>query len=342
MSSKYRVSQSKVNTYRRCRRAYHYRYVEELRRKRKSRPLQFGTMVHKALEFHFNGDDALTYFDLLREDEEAISLFRREHAEYGDILTDTEDIITDYLGYWDYDDIRPIRKAGRGAEHSFEIELMPDIIWNGKMDAIGKTPNRLRWLIEHKTYSRRPSDDDRWRNLQSVTYFRANDILGWPPFDGCMWDYIKSKPPAAPGILKDGTLSSKKIDTLPSTVQRVIDNHEGELGRVEALMSMAEKNRSQYFQRIYTPVNKQVVDRVFDDFEKTIIEMAENHGKHASMTIDRHCSWCDYEPLCRAKMQGLDYDYIKEREYTHGSNKEEEDNPIHEAAYEKVLEYQGN
>jgi len=327
MSDKFMVSQSKVKTFRRCHQAYHYRYVEKLRKKGKSRPLQFGTMIHEALERHFNGDDPMEYFDELRNDVAAMKLFAQERDEYGDILEDTQDIITDYLEYWDSDNLRPVRKARRGAEHTFEIELFPGVIWNGKIDAIAKTPNKLRWLVEHKTYSRKPNDDDRWRNLQSVTYFRANDILGWQPLDGCVWDYIKSKPPAIPGVLKDGTLSTKKIDTLPSTVERTIAEHDQDkLGKVDALRVMAEKNRPEYFQRIHTPAQRDVADMVFSDFEATIREMVDNHGCVSDMNIDKHCSWCDYESLCRARLQGLDVDFVKERNYTDGTkNKKDTD-----------------
>ena len=343
MSNHFKVSQSKVKTYRRCHQAYHHKYVEKLRRKRKSRPLQFGTMIHEALERHFNGDDAMEYFEDLRNDVAAMRLFAQEREEYGDILVDTEDIIADYLDYWDDAELRPVRKAGRGAEHTFEIELMPGIIFNGKIDLIGKTPNKLRWLVEHKTFSRRPNDDDRWRNLQSVVYFRANDILGWPSLDGCLWDYVKSKPPALPGTLKDGTLSTKKIDTLPATVERVIAEHDPKkLGKVDALRGMAEKNRPQYFQRIHTPVNRAVADLVFDDFEKTVREMVDNHGCVSDMNIDKHCGWCDYEPLCRAKLQGLDVDYVKEREYTDGTknkkdNQNDEKPVVHKVDHDQVL-----
>jgi hypothetical protein len=297
-------------------------------------------MIHEALERHFNGDDAMDYFDELASDVKAMKLFAQERDEYGDILSDTQDIITDYLAHWDDDDLRPVRKGGRGAEHTFEIELMPSVIFNGKIDLIGKTKNKLRWLVEHKTYSRKPNDDDRWRNLQSVTYFRANDILGWPALDGCLWDYVKSKAPAVPGILKDGTLSTKKIDTLPSTVERVIEEHDGELGKVDALRSMALKNRSEYFQRIHTPVNREVADLVFADFEATVREMVDNHGHVSDMNIDKHCSWCDYEPLCRAKLQGLDVEYVKEREYVDGTkNKKDEDEKpvVHQIDHDEVL-----
>lgn len=347
MSNIFKVSQSKVKTFRRCHQAYDYRYVQKLRRKRKSRPLQFGTMIHEALERHFNGDDPMEYFEELRNDVAAMRLFAQERDEYGDILVDTQDIITDYLDYWADDGLRPIRKAKRGAEHTFEIELMPGIVWNGKLDAIARTPNKLRWLVEHKTYTRKPNEDDRWRNLQSVTYFRANDILGWAPLDGCLWDYIKSKPPALPGVLKDGTLSTKKIDTLPATVERIIAEHDQKkLGKVDALRSMADKNRKEYFQRIHTPVNRAVADLVFTDFEATVREMVDNHGKCSDMNIDKHCSWCDYEPLCRAKLQGLDVDYIKEREFTDGTKTKQDNSdgdekpPVHTVDHAQVVRKQ--
>lgn len=344
--TQFKVSQSKVKTWRRCHRAYHYKYVEKLRKKRKSRPLQFGSMIHEALEMHFNGDDAMDYFDRLRSDVAAMRLFAQEREEYGDILVDCEDIIAEYLEYWDDRDLRPVRIAKRGAEHTFEIELFPDVIWNGKMDMIGKTPNKLRWLVEHKTYTRRPNDDDRWRNLQSCTYFRANDILGWPQLDGCLWDYVKSKPPAVPGTLKDGTLSAKNIDTLPSTVQRAIDAQpKSDPKAYTDLISKAEKNRAQYFHRVHTPVNSEVADVVFRDFETSVREMVEGHGKCSDMNIDKHCSWCDYEPLCRARLQGLDVDYVKEREYSDGTkdNKKDKDEkpPVHVADHSKVEAFAG-
>ena len=346
MSNVFKVSQSKVKTWRRCHRAYDFKYVQKLRKKRKSRPLQFGTMIHEALEMHCNGDDPQDYFDGLRDDVKAMRLFAQEREEYGDILEDCEDIVTDYMEFWGWDeDIRYVRKKRRGAEHHFEIELMPGVIWNGKIDNLAVTSNKLRWLGEHKTYTRKPNDDDRWRNLQGATYIRANDILGWRPLDGLLWDYIKSKPPAVPGVLKDGTLSTKKIDTLPAKVQRVIDEHEGDPGNTKAILAMAEKNRGQYFHRVHAPVNRAVTDMVFEDFEHSVREMIDGHGKCSDMNIDKHCSWCDYEPLCRSMLQGLDVDFVKEKEYTDGTKtksdyKEPPKSAIHTADNNAVQKYQ--
>lgn len=329
-----KISQSKVKLFRRCKRAYYHKYVEQLKPKKKSRPLQFGTMIHEALERYFDGDEPKDYFDELEQDIAKMKLFAQERETYGDIVQDCRDIIESYVQYWAESSFRPVRIKGRGAEHHFEIELFSGVTWVGKIDMIVKTGDGLRWLCEHKTYTRKPGDDDRWRDIQSATYFRAMEILGWKSVSGCVWDYIKSKPPAIPGILKDGTLSTKKLDTLPSTVERVINQHDGDPGNTEALLAMAEKNMPEYFSRVFTPVNRAVADIVFEDFEASAKDMVEEEEKADNrwpMSIDKHCSWCDYESLCRSRLQNLDMDYVKERQYTHGKENDhhQEDAPVH-------------
>lgn len=313
MADKLRVSQSKVKTFRRCHRAYYNKYVRGLVRKRVARPLMFGRIIHEMVEAHANGDDPFRLLDML--DFENTALFAAEREEYGDIVEDARLIMTDYFAHWDDNDLQYIRRKGRSAEHEFEIEIIPDVIWNGKIDAVARTPNKLRWLVEHKTFTRMPGDDERWRNLQSVTYFRALDIMGWKPVDGTCWDYIKSKPPARPGLLQNGQISQKAIDSLPSAIEAAIIENNEDPEAYEKFLNTIALNRRSWFQRIHTPVSRQVADLVWEDFEATIRRMVDDDGKSKDMNVERHCGWCDYEPLCRAELQGLDVEYVEQREY---------------------------
>lgn len=321
MGKQFRVSQSKVKTKRRCNRAYHHRYVDKLYRKKKGRPLQFGTMIHEMLELHASNKDPFSYLEAIEKDTKKMKVFKAQADEWGDILVDCGLIMEDYLEFWPEDSFTFDQLNGQGAEFMFEIEIMKDVIWNGKIDAKGTTPNGLRWGVEHKTFTRRPNDDDRWRNLQSCSYIRANDVLGWEPLDGIMWDYVKSKPPLYPKVLKDGTLSSARLDTLPSAVSWAIRDWRKTAAKdikktkYPRLIEMAEQNQTDYFKRIHTPVQSQVVDMVFTDFEATIRRMVDEHGKCWDMNIDKHCGWCDYEGVCRAELLGDDVDFVKEREY---------------------------
>jgi hypothetical protein len=324
------VSQSKVKQWRKCHYAYHLKFVEGLRKKVKSRPLQFGSIVHEMLEAEAEGDDPFQV--LKRIGKESAKLFRAEREMYGDLIDDIRQIMTEYLAYYPEKDLRLERRNGRSGEHKFAIELyeyqLHDVLWTGKIDGIGKTPNKLRWIVEHKTFSRKPSDDDRWRNLQSCSYIRAEEIQGHPPIDGMVWDYIRSKPPTRPMTLaSNGQLSQKNIDTLPITLRETI----AEMGMKErdyqGFITRAEENLAIWFQRIHTPVKESVVDHVFNDFIFSIHEMVRDHeagNKCRDKNIERHCSWCDFEKICRAELQGDDVDFVIQKDYEYGDKDEHE------------------
>jgi len=314
-SKDFRVSHSKVSTFRRCRRAYWYKYVMKLRKRRKSRPLQFGTMIHLMLEAFANGDDPFDVLDEMAKKQG--KLFRAEVEAYGDIVEDVRCIMTEYFEHWDDSSLVFQRINKRGAEHKFEIELRDGIMLVGKIDGIAKTPNKLRWIVEHKSFGHGgiPNEDVRWRNTQSTSYTRVNDILGWKPVDGTCWDYLKSKPPASPQILKSGKMSQRGIDSLPSRVLGVLEEHDLDPKDFKTLIDSATKNRGNYFARIFNPTKRRVVDYLWQDLIETATEMAELHGKVKARTIDKHCSWCDFETICRAELQGSDPDYIIEKEY---------------------------
>lgn len=315
MADEFRVSQSKVKTYRRCHRAYHNKYVLKLKKRRKSRPLTFGSIVHEMIEAFANGDDPFEVLEAINLRD--AKLFASEREEYGEIVDDIHTIMTEYFKKWPEEELQYLRVNRKSAEHEFDIELMPNVVWNGKLDGFGKTPNRLKWLIEHKSFNRKPSDDDRWRNLQSITYFRAIDILGWPQVDGVCWDYIGSKAPAQPGLLADGSMSQKMIKTLPTAVEKFIDRHlPGGNADYSTFVKKTEQNYDDWFMRIFTPIHTEAVDAIFADFESTIRRMVDDHGKVRDMNIERHCGWCEYEPLCRAELLGGDIDFIKAKEYT--------------------------
>lgn len=322
MSERFEFSQSKVKKWRQCHASYHYRYVEKLKRKKKSRPLQFGSMVHEMLESELNGDDP---FELLEKfQNEQGKLFAAEIEEYGDIIEDCRLIMEAYFDFYRDDKTRPIRYKKQNAEHWLEVPIGEEMLFVMKIDGFARTPNKLRWILEHKTFSRKPSDDDRWRNLQSAVYIRACQLLGMKPFDGIMWNYVKSKAPKVPQILKNGDLSIRDVDTLPSVVRATMEEYGiEESENTEKLMERAEANLKTYFFRVFTPVREYTVDEVFNDFIDSATEMMEHHGRKKDRNIGMHCGWCDYEPICRATLTGGDADFVKEREYECGKDEEE-------------------
>lgn len=323
MTKPFKVSQSKIKTYKRCHRAYWYKYVEKLTRKRKARPLQFGSIIHDMLEAYANGDDPFLILENVAKTQG--KMFLREKELYGDIIEDIRTIMSHYFEYWPEESVTYLRRGMKCAEHEFNVEIAPNIIATGKIDAVIKTPNKLKWLMEHKSFTKLPGEDQRWRNLQSVVYQRIIEMQGWwKDLSGICWNYIGSKPPSKPKILKSGKLSTKSTSTLPGVIEKTILENKLKLRDYRPLIETAEVNQKDYFVRVFTPVNKKVVDNIFAGFIDSAKELAQTHGTKKDMNIDLHCNFCDYEPICRAELTGSDVDFIKQREYIKDEKRLEE------------------
>lgn len=322
------VSQSKVKQWRMCRQAYHFKHVEEIQPKRSRRPFTFGKIVHRMIEAEAQDEDPDEVLAQIEIDN--LPIFTAEKEAYGEIVADIRIIMADYFQYWK-DGLRmiPVKdETGelRFAEHEFAVPLHElagkayrGIVFKGQVDGLGKTPNKLRWLVEHKTFDKLPGDDERWRNLQSIVYVRAVEHLGWmKKVDGVCWNYVKSKAPTVPQLLQDGSrLSTRAIVTLPSVVEAALKVHKLRAEDHVELVKGAEQSRREYFQRIYTPLNRTISSNIWSGFLDTATEMREYAGTRRDKNIGRHCGWCDYEPLCRAELSGGDVDFAKERDYTH-------------------------
>lgn len=324
--TKFKIRQSSINGWRKCRQYYHYKYVEKLRAKRIARPLQFGTIVHKMKEEYINGGDP---FAVLKDiGLENMKLFRAEREHYGDIIEDIELLMTDYYKYYPSKSLKFLKLKGKGAEHKFEIDISKEILWTGQIDAFAETPNKLRWIVEHKNHKVIPNEDDRWRNLQSAVYTRATQILGWFQVDGLVWDYIRTKPPTRPQLLKSGAVSEKHLDSIPAAVLASLKLYKKNPKDYGDLIVQVTENQNRWFERVFTPTKKSVVEKVYQDFLDTANEVLALSGKVKTKTIGRHCSWCEMEPLCRAELRNSDVDFVKEREF----NVEEETTDKEESA----------
>lgn len=314
------VSQTKVNLWRKCHRAYHYRYVDLLKKIVKARPLQFGSIIHEMLEVSAEGGDPFKHLDKIGRVNK--KLFAAERELYGEIVADARIIMQSYFKYYPKKELRYFPHKGKRAEHNFEVDIGHGLLLKLKVDAFARTENGLRWLVEHKTFSKMPGEDERWRDLQSTLYlYVCTQILGIKDLTGICWNYVKSKSPSSPQVLQSGKLSSRELDTLPLKVKEVIKREGLKEKDYKDLIVSAEENVQTYFRRIYTPANEQVIAELLRDFITTAREVKELHGIAQERSIGRHCSWCDYELLCRTELTGGDSTYVKENHYEPESGK---------------------
>ncbi len=323
MAENIKISQSRVKLARRCWYAHWLRYVEKLKRRGVKRPLDFGSLVHKMKEYEAEGKNPNQALD--EAEEELKSSFSGERVIYAEIIDDVDVIMSEYFEYWEDNEpeIEYVEIDGKFAEHWIEIEIADNTIMTGKIDSLVTTVNNKRWLVDIKTHGKAlPSHEDRWMNLQTSVYFKAIELMGWGPVEGIMWDYIYSKKPTVPKILKSGKLSKQKIVTLPSVVESFAEEEDIALEDYEEMLDIALDSRNDYFERIFTSLNETIINSVFDDFLETAKQIKEMGETCKVKTIDLHCSWCDYKQICHAEMSGGDTDKIKERMYTNASQRE--------------------
>ena len=311
--SPFHVSQSKVKQWRNCRKQYWYLHIKKIQRKKKPRPIVFGSTIHKMKEVLASGGDPFKVLDEIPL--EQIQLFDAEREHYGNVIEDLTYLFEDYLDYWEKEPLVYLKHDKRTAEHPFEITLAHDIKVKGTIDAVTRYRD-YDWLTEHKNHRVIPNADERWRNVQSAVYVRVLQILGWREIEGTCWDYIRTKAPTRPRLLKDGTVSEREIDTLPNVVNDVLRSLKKSPAAYKKLVDSARANASNYFQRVYTPLKNHVLDTIWSDFLRSAREMRDtNFDRPQVRTIGRHCGYCQFEPLCRAALQGADEEAVMEMEY---------------------------
>jgi PD-(D/E)XK nuclease superfamily len=325
----FKVSQSKVKQWRNCRRQFFYAHVMKIQRRKTPRPLAFGSIVHKMKETQAKGKDPFEVLDEIPAPD--LEAYENDPEHYGEnFLDDIKIIYQSYNDFWKDEPLQYLIHDDRTAEFPFEVDLPKQGIQiKGTIDAVTRN-RRMNWLTEHKNHKNIPNDDERWRSVQSVVYIKILQMLGWwKNIEGTCWDYIRTKAPGVPHINKDGSISKARIDTLPRVVQTHLAKYR-KTPEYKSMIDAATLNMPSYFQRVYTPIKTQLVKQVWDDFLSTAKEMNNADITFPPVrTIGRHCSWCAFEPLCRASMTGGDEDFLIEHDYvpsTYGEINEEANN----------------
>ena len=319
------TSFSQVDKFRRCQKAWEYRYKQGLKRKRRFVRMFKGNILHDMLDAHIrmkmskgkstNGDA----WDVLdRYAEEYASYFEEERLEHGDIIGDCGKVFEGYLRKWRKDPL-----VYESSEESVRFDLpgkMPRFV--GFIDKIATDPQGRRWIVDHKFMASIPSAEDRFSELQLVIYVWArNHTNPEEPIDGICWDYARSKAPTVPEVLKSGKglTQRKNLDTDVYTYQQAIaENHFDPNDYIEMLNHLEGKENT-FFERVFLPKpSKQMIEIVTEDFLQSTRDIQDKLKPKARCTRSMNtfnCRGCEFRPVCEAEVRGLDADFIIKSEY---------------------------
>lgn len=328
-----RVSHSRLKTWRRCQMQHHYRYYQGLRRIRKSIPLTVGTAIHSMIEAQHERGDWSTELEEFRA--EFSKLFREEQAELGDLPSICNDIVLGYFEAHRGDGLTyPVRRRGRATEIEVKVGLDSSTVFVGYVDAYPQDQQGRNWLMDHKTCKVIPDEDARFADLQLVTYSWLLPEMGYPKPDGVIWDYIRTKPPTRPEVLKNGTISkARKIDSTYSVYMDTVRRELGEeaVSEYEDFARTLSGREDKFYRRVSLPnPPRAMVDSAVKDILVTTSEIRKAGPTATVRNMTRDCKMCSYYTLCQAEVRGLDSEYIRKTEYVtkEKENVKEENNEL--------------
>lgn len=315
----FEVGFSKVATYRACPKRYHYAYVLNLQSKRPPVPLLRGTILHKMLERHAtDGWRKGARVALQEYREKYATLLVEEREYYGENFMDEIERI--FLGYMrtyasDAEDIEI-----EAVEEEIVTDLVKGIRFVGHIDRrVFTHKDRRRWLLDHKTMKVIPTAEERFNNYQLLLYVwawnREHDHT--ERVDGIIWDYLRTKAPTVPELLKKGGLSqAQSIDTDVWTYEQAIETHG--LKRkdyAEFLEQLAKRTQDKFYQRVSLPnPPKEMINTVVEEFKQTAIVMEGLKVYPRNMTF--MCpKTCEFFKLCNAELTGVDVKYVLKSDY---------------------------
>lgn len=315
------VNHGLVKAFRRCPRQTMYKYVDQILPIVYSKPLTRGTWFHALLEAHYNGGDWKAVHQAHTKRFQVLS--DQDKDDLGDLPRELLRMMRCYLWHYKYESEWKVLAV----EKTLSATLPNGRKFRCKLDMIIRDDFGL-WIVDHKTHSRIPGLNQRLLDTQSPAYIWAcweNGI----DVDGFIWNYIKTKTPAVPKILKSGDRFSKKMGetdyyTFAVALKQAGFDPEDYRGTLDMLKRQqykyGEPQTSPFFLRHIIHANEDGVGQAVRELMTTQERFEEYNfdPRTTERVVDRSCDFmCSYQDLCIAQLHGHRTDHIM-RNYRHG------------------------
>lgn len=309
---KYVVTHSMIKAFRGCPRQTLYKQVERLKPRMIGQPLKRGTWMHLLLEEHHSGRDWMKVHRALSA--QFAELLDEEKDYYGDLPNECRRMMEAYV--WHYaEDPWTVHEV----EFTLEAEFPDGTLYRGKVDALIENQFGL-WIVDHKTHGNLPDHTFRLLDAQSALYLWAAQKMRIP-VQGFIWNYIRTKAPSKPEMLKNGSRLSKRLgDTDYLTFTREVKRLQREEGyrirredvemqrRLKAQRYVpGEPQLSPFFRRDILEKDDAMLKRVASEAYHTAVRMAKYPFEQRDIVernVSRSCSFCAYKDLCTVELMG--------------------------------------
>lgn len=326
MTEQLRISNSSYKTLLRCEQQYVYKFVELLEARLVAIPLKLGTWMHLLIDAKYKkGDWKPEHRKLSREFNQ---MFDEQKAYYGPLPQQASHIMRGYDYHWRNDDQD---WEFIDTELKLEVELNKGWVYVAKVDVVADN-DEGRWLWDHKTFkAKAPTADYRIVDPQSALYDWAYErVTGIKPV-GFMFNYLRTKLPTTPKLLKRGGISkAKNIDTNFYTLMAFLKKNDLDPADYREQLSAARSRDSLFYDRVFVPRPTAVIRNLLADIVAKLPRIRELHeGARPTRTLTRDCQYsCAFHLLCLTELTDGNGDYIRKHDLVQRKSFDYYDEPL--------------
>lgn len=334
-------SLSAFSAWQQCEAKYNYSYVRRLSPKVKDVASKRGIILHGYLAGYYNGIRAgvqpqqahINSLLAVLEVEKPKAIAAANTA----FFTGNEDLAKSYLDLCDAVERianRYFLARGRYDAARYEVlmvedyirtPLLADIVSNSIIDLVfrEKAERGLIWLVEHKSTGNVPSSSVRIRDFQTFLYGSVLKHARGIHVDGVLWNYLRTKEPTIPKLLKAGNFSrDKSIDSTWDTYKRaVLEAGQDPQAYSDMEELLGERETTVFFPRyenvIVVDPDTLMHDYITEASRMRVARMQWDAGiARPIRTLTRDCDWCSFYKLCEAALMGGDEEDLIQRHFT--------------------------
>jgi hypothetical protein len=277
-----------------------------------SKPLLTGTILHEMLDAYATGGDPWKIF---KKHERIVKKFIQEDPEtYEGLMDKIRVVFSNYIEYYEDDGLR-----FEASELEIVVDLGESLELVVHIDKVVSDKEKRLWIMDHKGHKSIPSADDRMSDIQLIFYPWAwNKKYPKRQATGIIWDYLRTKAPVVPELLKNGELSQRKnMDTTYDTYKKAIKDNKLDVTNYAGFLEYLKGQANSFYERVFLPVaNDHQLKVVIDDLMSTGREIRD----HGTTLKDRNlntwtCRGCSFKDLCLAELKGLDSSFIRKSKF---------------------------
>lgn len=351
MAKRVTISNSDVRLFKRCRRKWDYESPlrQGLRSKKVTGRLWLGSGVHVALSsyyslFNESKNTPSVLYESLQEwyqketkKLEELGILGDQEAELLELLELGDNMLNGYSKWAPKEDARDFVKVLYN-EQRLEIPILSPEgkrtcgRYTFKTDLVVEDKDKFLWLVDHKTAK---SNDTSYLEMdeQSVSYLYGAQRKFGIKLEGILFNFLIKKVPSIPQVLKNGSLSTKKITTTYNTYLDAIKKHfdfenKDEKEKVELLipykdfLEELQHQDNPFFKRVKVYKSQAEIEEIG---KRLYYEYREMRNPRINIFPNpiRDCDWdCPLKTLCIAENDGGDVESLIKDMFE--SEKEEE------------------